>query len=94
MRGKLEKITKEFLILVKMKPLSEEDVARAKTLKKKFKEIGFTNREIRELTDCRWSVASIKLYAKGSTVKNPEPNENVVKLLTQLTAMNLNPQRR
>lgn len=85
----LEKIVGELLSLAKKKPRSDSDLARAKNLMFELKKMGYKNREISELTDGGWSEPTVKLYTRGTKVRDPVPKENSIKLLTQLVRMGL-----
>jgi len=85
----VEEIVGEILYLAKRKPLSDKDLARAKELMMKLREMGFTNKEISELTDEGWKEPTVKLYTRGVAVRDPSPKEDATKLLTQLVSMGL-----
>jgi len=80
----LEDIVRELLSLAKRKPLKGEDLVRAKELMARLKEMGFTNKEISDLTNGGWSEPTIKLYTRGVGVKDPTPKENTLKILSQM----------
>lgn len=80
----LEEIIGELLQLARRKPLSREDLARARRLMNRLRELGFTNREVAELTGGGWSEPTVKLYTRGSRVRDPAPKNNALKLLTML----------
>ena len=85
----LESIVGEPLSLARKKPLSNRDLAKAKELMVKLRNMGFTNREISGLTNGGWSEPTVKLYTRGTAVEDPSPKENAVKLPTQLVSMGL-----
>jgi DNA repair ATPase RecN len=81
---RLEDIVAELRALVRRKPLKGEDLERAKELMLRLREMGFTNREISELTDGGWSEPTIKSYTRGAAVRDPSPKENVLRILSQM----------
>ena len=83
-KNELESIIGELRGLSKMKPLPREGVEEAKRIMTRLREMGFTNMEISELTDGGWSESTVKLYTRGSTVKDPSPKNNAMKLLTDI----------
>lgn len=85
----LEHILRELLSLAKRKPLPEEDLERAKHLLAKLREMGWTNREVSDLTDGGWSEPTVKLYTRGARVKNPNPREKATSLLIELVSRGL-----
>jgi predicted nucleic acid-binding Zn-ribbon protein len=85
----VEEIVDEILHLARKKPLSDRDLARAKELMMKLREMGFTNKEISELTQEGWKEPTVKLYTRGVAVKDPSPKEDTTKLLTQLVSVGL-----
>ncbi|MCP8311498.1 MAG: hypothetical protein L6M37_00910 [Candidatus Methylarchaceae archaeon HK02M1] len=85
----LENIVGELLSLSKRKPLRDKDLVRAKELMIKLREMGFTNKEVSNLTYGGWSEPTIKDYTRGTDVVNPGPKKNSINLLTQLVNMNL-----
>ena len=89
MGGELEDIVKKLLSLAKKKPLKGDDLARARKLMVELREMGFTNMEISELTDGGWSEPTIKLYTRKATVKDPDPKENALRILSQMIGIGL-----
>lgn len=85
----LEEIVGELLLLARRKPLKDRDLARARELLVKLKEMGFTNREISELTGGGWSEPTVKMYTRGVVVKDPSPKENASRILSQVVGMGL-----
>ena len=81
----IEQTLGEYLELAKMKPLSGQKLERAKELMRKLREAGFTNQEISQLTSGGWSEPTIKLYTRGTTVKNPS-GRKALELLAEQTA--------
>jgi len=86
----LEHIVADLLRLAKRKPLTKRDLETAKQLMIKLRERGFTNLEVSELTDGGWSEPTVKLYTRGTAVKDPSPKERSTKLLVELTERGLN----
>jgi len=82
--AELEEIVAELSSLAKRKPLSEKDQNKAKEVMIRLREMGFTNREVSELTEGGWSKPTVKLYTRGSNVKNSNPKNMALKLLTEL----------
>ncbi len=80
----MEEIIRELLSLAGRKPLSKADLSRAKRLMVKLREMGFTNSQISDLTDGGWSEATVKLYTRGVTVKDPSPKADASKLLVEM----------
>jgi DNA repair exonuclease SbcCD ATPase subunit len=68
--------------LARRKPLRDEELARARELMKFLRECGFTNEEISKLTG--YSVPTVKLYTRGTAVKDPRPKEELLKILSQM----------
>ena len=85
----LEEVIRELLKLAGRKPLSGEDLKRAKRLMAELKGMGFKNREIAELTKEGWSEATVKLYTKGVKVKDPSPKNTALNLLGELVERGL-----
>jgi len=80
----LEAIITELRDLARRKPLSKEDLERARELMTKLKEMGFTNKEISELTDGGWKEPTVKLYTRGSKVRDRNPKDTAISLLGEL----------
>jgi DNA repair exonuclease SbcCD ATPase subunit len=80
----LEDIVRELSTLAKRKPLKGEDLVRVKELMARLKEMGFTNKEISDLTNGGWSEPTIKLYTRGVGVKDPTPKENALRIISQM----------
>ncbi len=87
--SELESSIKELLSLAKRKPLSGEDLERAKHLMVRLRRMGWTNKEVSELTDGGWSEPSVKNYTRGTKVENPGPKEKASRLLPQLVERGL-----
>ena len=85
----LEEIVGELLLLARRKPLKDRDLARARELLVKLKEMGFTNREISELTGGGWSEPTVKVYTRGVVVKDPSPKQNASSILSQTVGMGI-----
>jgi hypothetical protein len=49
------------------------ELNRAKALIIEFNKTGFTNKKLKELKRGNWSIVSVKLYIRRSTIKNLEP---------------------
>jgi hypothetical protein len=56
---------RQLTFLAERQPLKGNDLATVKTLMRKIKECGYTNREISELTHSSWSESTIKLYTRN-----------------------------
>lgn len=87
--AELEGVIGELRDLARRKPLPAKELDRAKGLMVRLREMGFTNREVSHLTDGGWSEPTVKLYTRGSTVKDPSPKNEAIKLLTELVDMGL-----
>ncbi|MGD0330939.1 MAG: hypothetical protein ABSB40_10980 [Nitrososphaeria archaeon] len=85
----LEDILRELKELGRRKPLSKLDLIRAKKLMKTLRELGYTNMEISNLTDGGWREPTVKIYTRGTTVKDSSQKRNIMQLLLQLVDMNL-----
>jgi DNA repair exonuclease SbcCD ATPase subunit len=75
--------------LARRKPLRDRGVARAKQLMVKLKEMGFTNREISDLTGGGWSEVTVKQYTRGATVEDRGPKDDASSLLSQMVSLGL-----
>src|SRR5437867_4944008 len=51
--------------------------------------LGFTNREISDLTDGRWSEPAVKMYTKRIRVKSTAKRDEAIKLMVQMVALDL-----
>jgi len=85
----LEDAVRELLRLAGMKPLSSEDLKRAKELMRRLREMGWTNVEVSELTDGGWSESTVKPYTRGVKVKDRNPKGNVTSLFAELVSRGL-----
>lgn len=75
---------KELESLGKRKPLSKEDLNRAKDLMVALKQHGYTVEEIAELSDGGWSVPSVKNYVRGVKVQDATSKLNLISSLKEL----------
>ena len=80
----IEETIRELRSLVKKKPLKGGDLTKAKELARMLKEMGFTNKEISELTDGGWSEPTVKLYTRGVKVGDPTTKRRITELLVEL----------
>lgn len=88
----VEKIVSELLRLARQTPLPKEKQDRAKELMKMLREKGFTNKEISRVSQKGgggWSEATVKLYTRGSVVRDPSQKEKALALLVELLNRNL-----
>jgi len=84
MVGELEETIRRLRELASRKPLSPEELEEAKKLMSRLRELGFTNREVSQLTDGGWSEPTVKLYTRGTRVVDPSPRDNVISLLGEI----------
>ena len=85
-----EDVVRELLLLARRKPLRGRDLARAKELMVRLREMGFTNAEVSELTNGGWSEPTIKVYTRGTTVRDSSLKEGVLRTLSRMISMGLN----
>jgi hypothetical protein len=71
-------------MLSSKKPLAKEELDRAKELMVKLREFGFTSLEISRLTNGGWSEPTVKLYTRGSKVKDRSLKDEAMNLLSEL----------
>jgi hypothetical protein len=79
----LEKVLQELSELAKRKTM-DNNPDRATELCKKLKEMGYSNKQVSELTGGAWSVNTIKRWTSGIEVKDPIPKQNTEKLLLEI----------
>ena len=84
MSMELENVIAELRALARRKPLPKEELERAKELMAELRAMGFTNKEISELTDGGWSEFTVKLYNRGVEVEDPSPKKSSIHLLGEL----------
>ena len=82
--SELEGVLAKLRDLAGRKPLPDRDLKRAKELMARLRKMAFTNQEISELTGGGRSEPMIKLYTRGSEVKDPSPKNSAIKLLTEV----------
>ncbi len=88
-KGKLEDVIAELKKLAQIKRLSDTDLARAKELMCKLKELDWNNREISDVVGGRWKELTIKLYTRGVATKDPDPKRNALEIIGELTEKGL-----
>lgn len=86
-KHKLEDIIRELRSLVKNH--TRNGTERGKGLMVQLKRMGYTNVEISELSDGRWSTSTVKSHTIGVKTDNPGPKNRATKLLTELVGLNL-----
>jgi hypothetical protein len=74
----LEDIVSELQFLSKKQPVQDDDLLRLKELMRILKESGYTNKEISTLTREKWSEPTIKLYTRGTNIKDSRPDHNLI----------------
>jgi predicted nucleic acid-binding Zn-ribbon protein len=86
---RIEQVLRELRRLAGKKPLSQEDLNRAKVLMTTLRQMGFTNIEVSELTDGGWREPTVKLYTRGAKIDDPSPKKRATELLKQLVSKDL-----
>ena len=89
MKPEVEAIVKELLTLAGRKPLSGEFLERAKELMSNLRQLGFTNKEVSELTHGNWALDTVKLYTRGATTVDKAPKKRLTDLLSELVKRNI-----
>jgi len=90
MKQEVEAIVKELRDLAPRKPLSGEYLKRAKELMSSLRQMGFTNKEVSELTDGNWTSNTVKLYTRGaSRTVDVTPKRRLIDLLNELVKRNI-----
>jgi len=84
-----EPLIKELLTLASMKPLSKENLARAKQIMIELRKNGFTSRDLSELTDGAWSEPTIKSYTSGTSVEDSAQKKDSMNVLRELLTRDL-----
>jgi len=85
----LADIVSQLQLLSKRQPLKDEDLLRAKDLMRSLKESGYTNKEISNLTDEKWSEPTVKLYTRGMTTKDSTAKDNASKVISEMISKGL-----
>ena len=78
---RVQEIVKELLGLAKVEHPSPEVLDKAKELMRELRKMGYTNEQVSMLTGHRWKESTVKLYTRGTTVKDPSPKQKVMDLL-------------
>jgi predicted nucleic acid-binding Zn-ribbon protein len=81
MGSELERIVEELNLLAERKPLKGNDLDRAKELMIMLREMGFTNKDISMLTGGKWSEPTVKIYTKGSSIKDSSIKDDALTML-------------
>ena len=89
MKQEMEAIVKELLTLSQRKPLTGQFLKRAKELMSSLKRLGFTNKEVSELTHGSWAPDTIKLHTRGATTVDTAPKRRLTNLLSELVKRNV-----
>ena len=89
MDPRIEEVLQELQDLARKKPLSNDDLQRAKQLMTTLREMGFTNADVSELTNGGWKESTVKLYTRGAKVDNPGPRIEAISSLKELVNRNL-----
>jgi len=83
--GVEDELVKELQALGKRKPLSKDDLARAKEIMVELKKRGYAVEEIADLSDGGWSSFSVKNYTKGTKPQDSTAKLNLASSMKELS---------
>ena len=63
--------------------LNSEEVDKVKGYMRDLRSLGFTNKEVSQLCQGRWSEATVKKYTRGVEVSSVAEKEHVIELITE-----------
>jgi predicted nucleic acid-binding Zn-ribbon protein len=86
---RVEFAIRELQSLAKRHPLKGSDLENAKRFMATLREAGYTNQEISDLTKGAWSEATVKLYSRGTDVKDSTIKHTALNLLSELVSRGL-----
>jgi len=89
MNQEVKVIVQELQALARRKPLPKPDLTHAKELMLRLRAMGFTNKEVSELTDGGWSEVTVKLYTRGAKTVDLTWKKDLTDLLKELVSRNI-----